>query len=78
MSDTIVYRRVVTIMTNENAEIVVSQQEIDLKIEAKKQLRIAAVDSLQCAKQPAKDFANCVVDYLIDRFINWVENKLSA
>lgn len=65
-------------MTNENTEIVVSQQEFDLKIEAKKQLRIAAVDSLQCAKQPAKDYANCVVDYLIDRFINWVENKLSA
>lgn len=65
-------------MTNENTEIVVSQQEIDLKIEAKKQLRIAAVDSLQCAKQPAKDFANCVVDYIIDRFMNWVENKLSA
>lgn len=78
MSDTIVYRKVVTIMTNENTEIVASQQEIDLKIEAKRQLRIAAVDSLQCAKQPAKDYANCVVDYLIDRFIDWVENKLSS
>lgn len=65
-------------MTNENTEIVVSHQEIDLKIEAKKQLRIVTVDSLQCAKQPAKDFANYVVDYLIDHFVNWVNNKLSA
>lgn len=33
-------------MTNENTEIVVSHQEIDLKVEAKKQLRIATVDFL--------------------------------
>ena len=33
-------------MTNENTEIVVSHQEIDLKVEAKKQLRIATVDYL--------------------------------
>lgn len=65
-------------MTNENTEIVVSHQEIDLKVEAKKQLRIAAVDSLKCAKKPAKDFADCVVEYLLDRFINWVDIKLSA
>ena len=65
-------------MINENTEIVASQQEIDLKIEAKRQLRIVAVDSLQCAKQPTKDYANCVVDYLIDRFVDWVENKLSS
>lgn len=65
-------------MTNENTEIVGSQQEIDLRIEAKKQLRNAAVDLLQCAKKPAKDFTNCVVDYLVNHLINWVENKLSA
>lgn len=65
-------------MTNENTKIVVSQQEIDLKNEVKKQLRIAGVDSLQCVKQPVKDFANCVVDYLVGRFISWVEHKLSA
>ena len=65
-------------MTNESTEIVVTRQKVDLKVEAKKQLRIAAVDSLQCAKKPTKDFANCVVDYLVDRFINWVDSKLSA
>ena len=75
---TIVYRKVVTYMTNKNTEIVVAQQEIDLKFEAKKQLRIAAVDSLNCAKQPAKDFANSVVDYFFNRFIDWVDSKLSA
>ena len=74
MFGTIVYRKVVIVMTNESTEIVVAQQEIDLKVEAKKQLRIAAVDSLNCAK----DFANCVVDYFIGRFINWVDSKLSA
>ena len=40
-------------MTNENTEIVVSHQEIDLKVEAKKQLRIATVDFFKCAKKPA-------------------------
>lgn len=65
-------------MTNENAEIVVTRQEVDLKVEAKKQLRIAAVDSLQCVKKPAKDFANCVVEYLVNHFIDWVDSKLSA
>ena len=65
-------------MTNENTEMVVSHQEMDLKVETKKQLRIAVVDSLQCAKKPAKDFADCVVDYHFDRFINWVDSKLSA
>ena len=39
-------------MTNENTEIVVSHQEIDLKVEAKKQLRIATVDFFKCAKKP--------------------------
>ena len=61
-------------MTNENTEIVVSHQEIDLKVEAKKQLRIATVDFFKCAK----DFADCVVDYLLNRLINWVDSKLSA
>ena len=65
-------------MTNESTKIVVSREEVDLKVEAKKQFRMAAVDSLQCTKKPAKDFVNCVVDYLVDRFINWVDNKLSA
>lgn len=65
-------------MTNESTEIVVSQQEIDLKVEAKKQLHVAAVDSLKCVKRPAKDFANSVVDYLVNQLINWVDNKLSA
>ena len=62
-------------MTNENTEIV---QEIDLKVEAKKQLRIATVDFFKCAKKPTKDFADCVVDYLLNRLINWVDSKLSA
>ena len=38
MFGTKVYRKVVIIMTNENTKIVVSQQEIDLRDEAKKQL----------------------------------------
>ena len=41
-------------MTNENTEIVVSHQEIDLKVEAKKQLRIATVDFFKCAKKPTR------------------------
>ena len=53
-------------------------QEIDLKVEAKKQLRIATVDFFKCAKKPTKDFADCVVDYLLNRLINWVDSKLSA
>ena len=65
-------------MTNENTEIVVSNQEIDLKVEAKKQLRIATVDFFKCAKKPTKDFADCVVEYLLNRLINWVDSKLSA
>lgn len=65
-------------MTNESTKIVVSQQEIDLKVEAKKQLRIAAVESLKCVKRPAKDFTHSVVDYLVNQLINWVDNKLSA
>jgi hypothetical protein len=73
-----VYRKVVIIMTNENTKIVVSQQEIDLRDEAKKQFRIATVDSLNCVRKPAKDFADCVVDYLLNRLINWVDSKLSA
>ena len=64
-------------MVNENTEIVVAHPEIDLKIEAKKQLRIIAISSLQCTKQPAKDFANCMVDYLIDHFVKWMDSKLS-
>ena len=78
MFGTKVYRKVVIIMTNENTEIVVSHQEIDLKVEAKKQLRIATVDFFKCAKKPTKDFADCVVDYLLNRLINWVDSKLSA
>ena len=65
-------------MTNENTEIGVSHQEIDLKVEAKKQLRIATVDFFKCAKKPTKDFADCVVDYLLNRLINCVDSKLSA
>lgn len=49
-------------MTNENTEIVVAQQKMDLKAEAKKQLQIALTHSLQCAKKPAKDFAVYAVD----------------
>ena len=45
---------------------------------AKKQLRIATVDFFKCAKKPTKDFAACVVDYLLTRLINWVDSKLSA
>ena len=77
-SGTNVYRKVVIIMTHENTEIVVAHQEIDLKREAKKQLRIAAVDSAQCVRKPAKDFTTCAVDYLINLFIDWVDSKLSA
>jgi hypothetical protein len=34
-------------------------------------LLFAAVDSLQCAKKPAKDFADCVVDYLLVAFFRF-------
>ena len=65
-------------MTNENTEIVLSHQEIDLNVEDKKQLRSSTVDFFKCAKKPTKDFADCVVDYLLNRLINWVDSKLSA
>lgn len=65
-------------MNNENTQIVVAQQEIDLKAEAKKQLRIIANDSLQCTRKPIKDFTNSAIDYCINRFIDWVDRKLSA
>lgn len=78
MFDTKVYRKVVIIMTNENTKIVVSQQEIDLRDEAKKQFRIATVDSLNCVRKPAKDFTNCAIDYLVNHFISWLDSKLSA
>jgi len=65
-------------MTNENTEIIVAQQKTDLKGEAKKQLQIAVNASLQCAKKPAKDLADYAVDYFFNRFIDWVDSKLSA
>lgn len=66
------------LMANNTTEITTTQNEIDLREEAKKQLRVAAVGSLNYAKKPAKDFANCAIDYFLDRFIDWVESKLSA
>ena len=68
----------IIIMKNENTEIVVSQQKIDLKDEAKKQFRIAMVNSLNCVRKPAKDFTNCAIDYLVNHFISWLDSKLSA
>lgn len=65
-------------MTNENKKVVVSQQKIDLKDEAKKQFRIATVDSLNCVRKPAKDFTNRAIDYFINHFISWLDSKLSA
>jgi len=73
-----IYRKVATFMTNENTEIVVAQQKMDLKAEAKKQLQIAVTHSLQCAKKPAKDLAVYAVDYFLNCFIDWVDSKLSA
>ena len=64
-------------MTKENTEIVVSNKEIDLKVEAKKQLQIVAVNTIHSAKQPAKDFANCAIDYVWNRFTYWMYSKLS-
>ena len=65
-------------MTNENTKVVVSQQKIDLKDEAKKQFRIATVNSLNCVRKPAKDFTNRVIDYFVNHFISWLDSKLSA
>lgn len=65
-------------MKNENTPIVVAQQEMDLKLEAKKLVYIIVNDSLQCAKKPLKDFANSVIDYGMNRFITWVDSKLSV
>lgn len=65
-------------MTNEHTEIVVAQQKTDLKTEAKKQLQIAVTESLQCTKKPAKDLADYAVDFFFNRFIDWVDRKLSA
>lgn len=65
-------------MTNENTKVVVSQQKIDLKDEAKKQFHIATVDSLNCVRKPAKDFTNRVIDYFVNHFISWLDSKLSA
>lgn len=65
-------------MTNENTEVVVSQQKIDLKDEARKQFHIATVDSLNCVRKPVKDFTNCAIDYLVNHLIGWLDGKLSA
>ena len=65
-------------MTNENTKIVVPQQTVDLTEEARKQFRIAAVNALHSAKEPAKDFTYCVIDYLFNQLIKWVDDKLSA
>lgn len=68
----------VFIMKNENTQIEVAHQEIDLKSEAKKQLQIIVNDSLQCTRKPIKDFTNSAIDYWLNRFIVWVDSKLSA
>lgn len=65
-------------MNNENTQVVVAQQETDLKAEAKKQLCIIANDSLQCTGKPIKDFTNSAIDYCINRFVDWVDSRLSA
>jgi hypothetical protein len=65
-------------MKNENTQSVVAQQEIDLRLEAKKNLYVIVSDSLKCTRKPLKDFANSAIDYCINRFIAWVDNKLSV
>lgn len=77
MFGTILYRKLV-IITNEDTEIVVTQQKIDFKAEAKRQFQIAAVDSLNHVKKSAKYSINCEIDDLVDHFGNHGDSKLSA
>ena len=68
-------------MSNENHEIIETiekQQKIDLKIEAKKQINAAASGCLKSCEEPAKEFTNKVIEYCINRLLNWVDEKLSA
>lgn len=65
-------------MKNGQKTKVVPNKSISLKDEARKQLRIAAENSLQGTKKPAKDFSSKVIERLIDSLIAWVDNKLSA
>lgn len=68
-------------MPNDNHEIIEvidTQPVVDIKDEAKKQFSIAARESLKCCKKPAKDFSASVIDYCINRAINWLGEKFSA
>ncbi|MCI6767587.1 hypothetical protein [Porcincola intestinalis] len=65
-------------MTNKNTEIIETQNNVDLKEEAKKQLRIATGNTVEGLKKTAKDFTGTVIDYLLDRFLDWADKKLSA
>lgn len=66
-------------MTNkENTEIVETNFKNEIKEEAKKQLRIAAVNALQSTEKPVQDFTSYMFRCLYDRATNWIINKLSA
>lgn len=78
MPASIIQRKVANIMPNENSVIVVPNQKINLKSEAKKQLNVAADDCLRSLEKPAKDFTGSVIHYCINSIIDWVDKKLSA